>query len=87
MQIVPIQRIVASQGQSRDFDSAFNPLQDRNHSRWTDVAALWLLGDSFPPVELIQVQQVYIVRDGHRCISVVSAFGQEDIEANVMLVM
>ena len=87
LQIVPIKLIVASREQSHDFDSAFNPLQDRYRSRWTDIAALWLLGDSLPPVELIQVQQVYIVRDGHQRISVASALGQEDIEANVMLVM
>lgn len=87
LQIVPIKFIVASQGESHDFDSAFNPLQDRYRSRWTDIAALWLLGDYLPPVELIQIQQVYIVRDGHQRISVACALGQDDIEANVMLVM
>jgi hypothetical protein len=87
LQIVPIKLIVASQGESHDFDSAFNPLQDRYRSRWTDIAALWLLGDYIPPVELIQVQQVYIVRDGHQRVSVACALGQNVIEANVMLVM
>lgn len=87
LQIVPIKLIVASQGESHDFDSAFNPLQDRYRSSWTDIAALWLLGDYIPPVELIQFQQVYIVRDGHQRISVACALGQDIIEANVMLVM
>lgn len=87
LQIVPIKRIVASQGESHDFDSDFNPLQDRYHSSWTDIAAVWLLGGDLPPVELIQIQQVYIVLDGHQRISVACAFGLDDIEANVMLVM
>lgn len=87
LQIVPIKHIVASLGESHNFDSAFNPLQDRYRSRWTDIAAHWLLGDYLPPVELIQVQKVYIVHDGHQRISVACALGQDDIEANVMLVM
>ena len=36
-----------------------------------------------PPVELIQVGQVYYVRDGHHRISVTKAFGQEHIDAEV----
>jgi hypothetical protein len=87
LQIVPIQRIIASQGQSHGFDLAFNPLQDRGRSRWTDIAALRLLGDDLPTVELIRLRQAYIVCDGHQRISVACALGQEEIEANVMLFM
>ena len=40
-------------------------------------------GDIAPPVELIQVGDLYFVRDGHHRISVARAMGQEAIEAKV----
>jgi hypothetical protein len=83
VQPVPIQRIVASEGRSSDFDAAFNPLQEGNGERWTKIATLKLLGYDLPPVELIQVGEDYIVRDGHHRISVAAAMGQESIDAHV----
>jgi hypothetical protein len=38
-----------------------------------------------PPVELIQVGDVYFVQDGHHRISVAQALGQRDVEARVMV--
>jgi hypothetical protein len=35
------------------------------------------------PVDLIQVGDVYFVRDGHHRISVAQAFGQKQIDAEV----
>ena len=83
LQPVPIGRIVASEGRSQDFDGAFNPLQEGNGERWTKIATLKLLGYDLPPVELIQVGEAYIVRDGHHRISVAAALGQESIDAHV----
>jgi hypothetical protein len=83
LQPVPIGRIVASEGRSSDFDAAFNPLQEGNGDRWTKIATLKLLGYDLPPVELIQVGEDYIVRDGHHRISVAAAMGQESIDAHV----
>ena len=83
LQPVHIQRIVASEGRSSDFDAAFNPLQEGNGDRWTKMATLKLLGYDLPPVELIQVGEDYIVRDGHHRISVAAALGQESIDAHV----
>lgn len=40
-------------------------------------------GRSLPPVELIQIGEVYFVRDGHHRISVAQTMGQEQIEATV----
>jgi hypothetical protein len=42
-------------------------------------------GKPLPPVELIQVGDVYFVRDGHHRISVARALGQRDIGAEVMV--
>jgi hypothetical protein len=47
------------------------------------VAKARLKGVTLPPVELIQVGDVYFVRDGHHRISVARAFGQEHVDAEV----
>jgi hypothetical protein len=50
-------------------------------SRWLRVAAARDQGKVLPPVVLVQVGDVYFVRDGHHRISVARALGQLDIEA------
>jgi hypothetical protein len=52
-------------------------------SRWLRVAAARDQGKVLPPVVLVQVEDVYFVRDGHHRISVARALGQLDIEAEV----
>jgi hypothetical protein len=47
------------------------------------VAEAMYMGVPLPPVHLIQVGDVYFVRDGHHRISVAKALGQTQIEANV----
>ena len=85
MRTVPISQIRGSEGRSNDFDRDFNPLQDHTEGRWLGVAAARQRGKALPPVELIQVGDVYFVRDGHHRISVARALGQQDIEAEVMV--
>ena len=83
MQTVPIRQIRGSEGRSRDFDRDFNPLQSHTKDRWLSIAGALQRGRVLPPVELIQVRDVYFVRDGHHRISVARALGQLDIEAKV----
>jgi hypothetical protein len=85
IQTVSIDQIRGSEGRTRDFDCDFNPLQNHNQARWVRVASARQEGKSLPPVELIQVGDVYFVRDGHHRISVARALGQPDIEAEVMV--
>ena len=80
---VPIHQIRGSEGRSDDFDAEFRPLKAHNRWRWVNLAAARLRGAVLPPVELIQVGDVYFVRDGHHRISVARAFGQEHIDAEV----
>jgi hypothetical protein len=47
------------------------------------MAAAKMRGVALPPVELIQVGDIYFVRDGHHRISVARAFGQEQVDAEV----
>jgi hypothetical protein len=82
---VPIQQIRGSESRSQDFDRDFNPLQDHNKGRWLSVATAWQRGKMLPPVELIQVGDVYFVRDGHHRISVARAMGQQHVEAVVVV--
>jgi hypothetical protein len=83
VQEVPIRQIRGSQGRCIDFDRNFYPLQDHLKSRWLRVAIARQLGLALPPVELIQVGDIYFVRDGHHRISVAKALGQLEINAEV----
>jgi hypothetical protein len=83
LQAVPLRQIRGSQGRCQDFDLDFYPLQDHLKSRWLRVATAWRLGISLPPVELVQVDDIYYVRDGHHRISVARALGQIEIYAEV----
>jgi hypothetical protein len=82
-QTVSIRQIRGSEGRSEDFDAEFAPLTSHSQWRWLKVASARLQDVPLPPVELIQVGQVYYVRDGHHRISVARAWGQESIEAEV----
>jgi hypothetical protein len=80
---VALDDIHGTEGRQNDFDDRFNPLSDWIRQRWQSVAKAFYEGMSLPPVELIQVGEVYFVRDGHHRISVARAFGQTTITARV----
>ena len=85
VQMVPISQVQGSEGRTGDFDPDFNPLQDRYRQRWLNVAVARQRGKTLPPVELIQVGEIYFVRDGHHRLSVARALGQQTIEARVLI--
>jgi hypothetical protein len=62
---VPIAQIVGSEGRCGDFDRDFNPLHDHNRGRWLRIAAARRRGTPLPPVDLVQVGDLYFVQDGH----------------------
>lgn len=80
---VPICQIRGSEGRCDDFDADFRPLQSHSRGRWVSVAVAQLKGVTLPAVDLIQIGDVYFVRDGHHRISVGRAMGQEIIDAEV----
>jgi hypothetical protein len=82
--IVPLQKIVGSEGRGEDFDANFHPLKPYNRKRWIGIAAARWMGAPLPPVELFQVGEVYYVRDGHHRISVARAMGELTIEARIV---
>jgi hypothetical protein len=83
IQPVPIRRICGSEERCGDFDIAFRPRNPACRARWLNIAIARQLGVVLPPVDLIQVEQVYFVRDGHHRISVARAMGQEEIDAEI----
>ena len=82
-QTVPIRQIRGSEGRCEDFDVAFHPLKEHAEERWVSVARAQLRGLGLPAVDLIQVGEVYFVREGHHRISVAAALGQQEIDAVV----
>jgi hypothetical protein len=82
---VPIGQIRGTEGRCQDFDVSFQPLRMAVRDRWVAVAVAWRTGMALPPVKLIQVGDVYFVRDGHHRVSVARAMGQADIDAEVIV--
>jgi hypothetical protein len=82
---VPVGQIRGSEGRSRYFDRDFNPLHDEARGRWLSIARARQQGKHLPPVVLVQVGDVYFVRDGHHRVSVARALGQIDIEARITI--
>jgi hypothetical protein len=85
MQTVPISQIRGSEGRCDDFDVGFHSLREHTEECWVSVAKAQLRGVGLPPVALIQVGDVYISLDGHHCISVAAALGQQEIDAVVTM--
>lgn len=81
--VVPLNKIVGSQGRACDFGPDFRPRQPGTRSRWINIAAAVAKGVTLPPVELIQVGDRYYIRDGHHRISVARANGQDHIDAHI----
>lgn len=83
LQFVPLEKIVGSEGRQREFDRAFFPRQSHSKERWVSIDKAHYKAVPLPPVELIKIDAVYFVIDGHHRISVARARGQEFIDATV----
>ena len=82
---VSIDHIQGTQNKNDEFDAEFNPTQERSRTRWMGIALEKLRGHDLPPVELIEVNGIYYVRDGHHRISVSRAMGQTYIDAEITI--
>ena len=82
---VPLAQIRGSENRLNDFDASFYPLRRHNQGRWLSVATARLRGAALPLVDLIQVGDIYYVRDGHHRLSVARAMGEEVIDAEVLV--
>lgn len=82
---VNIDCIRGSQGKSDAFDSEFRPVKENTRDRWLSVARAMLRGRELPPVNLVDVDGICYVRDGHHRISVARTLGQTYIDAEITI--
>lgn len=84
IQVVPIRSIIGSEGRVADFDIDFHPINEEARERWVNMAIVYLSRLPLPPIQLIQLDDAYFVRDGHHRISVSRSFGQVAMDAEVI---
>jgi uncharacterized ParB-like nuclease family protein len=87
LHVVPLDAIVGSVDRTRDYDRRFRPTSGRSRGRWEQIAAAARRGESFPPIDVLRVGELYFVRDGHHRVSVARALGRNDIDAYVTQVV
>ena len=84
LQVVPIDRIVGSEGRYADFNKQFLPRHEHLRRRWTRVDEAHHQQVNLPPIRLYEIGGVYFVRDGNHRVSVARAEGVESIDAEVV---
>lgn len=82
--VVPLSKIVGTEGRCEDFDADFRPLNLHNRERWINIATARQTGINLPAVELLQIEDKYYVRDGHHRISVAKVMGQLEMDARIV---
>lgn len=82
---VLLDQIKGTEGRTDRFDKDFHPRLRRNKARWVGVAVA-ILDDygQLPPIEVVQVGDVYYVLDGNHRVSAAKALGKISIDANII---
>jgi hypothetical protein len=80
---VRVTQIVGTVARAGDFDSDFRLLNRELRNRWREVAVAMGRGVD-PPVELIQLGELYFVVDGHHRVSVARTLGRGTVMAQVL---
>lgn len=83
MQVVPVEKIIGSEGRYNDFDNLFFPKHSHLKNRWLNIDRAYMQGKILPAVTLYEIGGVYFVRDGNHRVSVAKARGVEFIDAEV----
>jgi len=84
MQVVPIKKIIGSEGRYRDFNKYFLPRKEFLRARWQRVDLANIRDIPLPAIRLYEIGGVYFVRDGNHRVSVARSQGQEHIDAEVI---
>jgi uncharacterized ParB-like nuclease family protein len=80
---IPLNKIVGSVGRYRDFSRAFLPRAHVDSSRWTHIEQMLNKRD-LPPIDVLQVGDVYFVQDGNHRVSVARSRKAKTIWAHVI---
>ena len=84
MKVIPIDKIVGSEGRYKDFDNHFFPKSNFLKQRWEHVDEAAINDIILPPIKVYEISGVYFVRDGNHRVSVAKARGTEFIDAEVV---
>lgn len=82
---VEVAKIAGSECRVCDFDREFLPLNESSRQRWVSVYGARMAGIPLPAISVVQVGDIYYVRDGHHRVSVARLMGEEYIEANTQV--
>ncbi|HMQ52269.1 MAG TPA: hypothetical protein PKE64_14325 [Anaerolineae bacterium] len=83
LQVVPLEKIIGSEGRAQDFDRTFALRHDQTQERWIRIDQAYYEQRPLPPVSLIKINDWYFVRDGNHRVSVARSRGQAFIDAEV----
>jgi hypothetical protein len=84
MKVIPIDKIVGSEGRYNDFDNRFFPKSSHLKNRWEHVDEAAIRSIDLPPIKVYEISGLYFVRDGNHRVSVAKARGTEFIDAEVV---
>lgn len=84
MKVIPIDKIVGSEGRYKDFDNHFFPKSSFLKNRWEHVDEAALKDIVLPPIKVYEIAGLYFVRDGNHRVSVAKSRGTEFIDAEVV---
>ena len=84
MKVIPIDKIIGSEGRYKDFDNRFFPKSTHLKNRWQHVDEAAINDVTLPPIKVYELAGVYFVRDGNHRVSVAKTRGTEFIDAEVV---
>ena len=84
MKVIPIDKIVGSEGRYKDFDNRFFPKSTHLKNRWQHVDEAAIQDITLPPIKVYEIAGLYFVRDGNHRVSVAKTRGTEFIDAEVV---
>lgn len=84
MQVIPVDKIVGSEGRYHDFDNRFFPKSVHLKSRWEHIDMAHIQDIYLPPISLYELGGVYFVRDGNHRVSVARSKDIDFIDAEVV---
>ncbi|GDY30062.1 hypothetical protein [Gandjariella thermophila] len=80
---MPLANVVGTVNRPHDFDADFRLLNGCLRDRWEGLARAVEDGLEPPPVDLVQLGELYFVADGHHRVSVLRARGRAVVTARV----
>jgi nucleotide-binding universal stress UspA family protein len=84
LRTIPLDAIVGSLGRCSDFTRSFYPRKDSAQNRWTRIQAALAESRPLPPIQVVQIGEIYFVSDGHHRVSVAREQQMDAIEALVV---